>query len=244
MFIKYFFYFIIYSFLGYLCEVIYVSTRAKKITNRGYLYGPVCPIYGYGSLIILICLTPIYNMGMWYLVFILGIVLTSTLEYLTSYIMELIFHMRWWDYSDYKFNINGRVCLKNSIMFGILVMIVFYVTQPGVNFILDRIPSKALEYALFWTMLILYVVDTIWSTIKHINMAKVFVKIEVFMDTLGDKLENRSAQAKEYFSNTKLVQRLQKLNRHYPSLKYKMRKEKKRMSLKELIARIGNNDKE
>ena len=92
LFIRYFFYLIIYSFLGYLCEVIYVAIRTKKITNRGFLYGPVVPIYGFGALIIILCLTPLYNLGMWYFVFILGVILTSGLEYLTSYAMELIFH--------------------------------------------------------------------------------------------------------------------------------------------------------
>lgn len=243
MFIRYFFYFIIYSFLGYLCEVFYVSISTKKLTNRGYLYGPVCPIYGYGAIIILLCLNPIYNLGMWYLVFILGVILTTILEYLTSYVMEMIFHMRWWDYSDKKFNINGRVCLKNSILFGILVMLVFYVIQPGLDYILDQIHSKALWYALFWTLLIVHITDCIFSTIKHINLSKVVYKIEGFFDELGEKIEEKSTLVKEYISNTKLMKRLQRLNRHYPSLKIK-RKNKNRLSFKEIIAKLKNDNKE
>lgn len=243
MFIRYFFYFIIYAFLGYLCEVIYVSIGTRKLTNRGYLYGPICPIYGYGAVIILLCLKPVYDLGMWYLVFLLGILLTSVLEYLTSYVMEMIFHMRWWDYSDYKFNINGRVCLKNSLLFGALVMLVFYVIQPGVDFILDKITSKALWYVLFWTLLTVHIVDTVFSTVRHINISKLLAKLQELADEIGDKLEETSNRVKEYLSNTKIAKKLQNLSTHYPSLKIRSKK-KKRQSLKEIMTKLRDTDKE
>ncbi len=244
MFITYYFYFIIYAFLGYICEVVYVSLGTKKLTNRGYLYGPVCPIYGCGAVIILLCLKPIYDMHMWYLVFILGILLTSSLEYLTSYVMELIFHMRWWDYSDYKFNINGRVCLKNSLMFGALVMLVFYVIQPGVDYILGLITSQVVWYSLFWILLVILIIDTIFSTIKNVNISKIISKLEAFMDDIGGKIEEKTNQFKEYFSNTKIAKKLQSISSHYPSMKIRSKNKKKRLSVKEMIARIKSNDKE
>lgn len=243
MFITYFYYFIIYAFLGYLCEVVYVSIHNKKLTNRGYLYGPICPIYGYGAILILLSLTKIHDMGMWYLVFILGILLTTALEYITSYVMELIFHMRWWDYSDKKFNIHGRVCLKNSLLFGVLVMVVFYVIQPGVDYVLSQISSGVIWYALFWTILIVYIVDTVASTVKNINITKVFAKLESYANEFGAKISETSAQFKEYILNTKLMKKLQRLDHHYPSLKVKRRDKKERLSLKEIIERI-KNDKE
>ena len=91
IFEQYIFCFFVYAFLGYICEVIYCSIGQKKLVNRGYLYMPICPIYGCGAIIILLSMLPIKDM--WYLVLILGIVLTSLLEYLTSYVMELIFHI-------------------------------------------------------------------------------------------------------------------------------------------------------
>ena len=103
--------FFIYAFLGYICEVIYCSIGQRKLVNRGYLYGPICPIYGYGAVLVIFAMTPIKNLGTWYfpLVFLAGTVLVTVLEYLTSYVMEKLFHMRWWDYSRYKFQINGLV---------------------------------------------------------------------------------------------------------------------------------------
>ena len=131
---KWFIYFIIYAFSGYLCEVIYVFICTKKITNRGYLYGPLVPIYGFGAILILLPLS--YIKDYYVLVFLLGILITSSLEYLVSLFMELIFHMRWWDYSDKFLNINGRICLRNSLMFGILVVVVLYGIHPAEVFII------------------------------------------------------------------------------------------------------------
>ncbi len=234
MFVRYFFIFIIYAFLGYLCEVVYVSIGNRKLTNRGYLYGPICPIYGYGAVILLLALNPIYELHLWYLVFILGVVLTSTLEYLTSYFMELIFHMRWWDYSDYKFNIKGRVCLKNSLLFGILTMVVFYGLQPTVNFILNQIYTYPVAwYILFGVVLFMYVVDTILSTWKNIKVSKIFIKMEDYMDS-------RLEEVKDMFKKSKMYQGILRMSVHYPGMKIRYKKKKMRLPLKELLAKIGN----
>ena len=111
-------YFAIYSILGWGCEVIYCSLPAKRFINRGFLNGPYCPVYGIGALIVLYLLEPYKTSP--FLVFLLGIFLTSLLEYITSYILEKTFHAHWWDYSKRKYNIYGRVCLLNSTLFGIL----------------------------------------------------------------------------------------------------------------------------
>ena len=215
LFIRYFFYLIIYSFLGYLCEVIYVAIRTKKITNRGFLYGPVVPIYGFGALIIILCLTPLYNLGMWYFVFILGVILTSGLEYLTSYAMELIFHMRWWDYSNKKFNINGRVCLLNSTLFGILVMVVMYVIHPFLDSVLDKITNPAINISLFFILLVFLLTDFILSIIKHINISKMVFKFS----NLVEAAQEKDNEFKDYISNTKTMKKLSRFALKHPSLK-------------------------
>lgn len=99
-----FLYFIIYSILGWICEVIYCFVLDKKITNRGFLEGPYCPIYGTGGLIVVYFLLPVKNMPI--AVFVLGMILASILEYITSFVMEKLFDTRWWDYSNNRFNIN------------------------------------------------------------------------------------------------------------------------------------------
>ena len=124
-------YFIIYSFLGWVCESIYCSVLDQKITNRGFLTSPFCPIYGFGALAILKFLTPFTDD--YFTIFIAGILITSLLEYISSYLLELAFDTHWWDYSTYPFNINGRVCLQNSLLFGLLVVVLHFFIHPFVE---------------------------------------------------------------------------------------------------------------
>jgi uncharacterized membrane protein len=127
-FYLFFLYFFLYSMLGWLCEVVYCSIPAKRFINRGFLNGPYCPIYGFGGLIVIILLSPFAERPL--LVFLLGMILTSALEYFTSWAMERLFHAKWWDYSQKRFNINGRVCLLNSLLFGLMGVILLYFVQP------------------------------------------------------------------------------------------------------------------
>lgn len=106
---KYFLYFIIYSFLGWFMEVCVSLWNKHKFINRGFLIGPYCPIYGWGCLAIILVVGKDTSdiLG----VFLKAILICSLLEYFTSYFMEKIYNVRWWDYSNKKFNINGRICL-------------------------------------------------------------------------------------------------------------------------------------
>ena len=123
---NYFSLFLVYSFLGWLMEVLLALIKEKKIINRGFLIGPYCPIYGVGCLLLTTLLNNYKNNII--SLFILSIIICSILEYLTSYIMEKLFKARWWDYNKYKFNINGRICAETMIPFGILgVMVVHYI---------------------------------------------------------------------------------------------------------------------
>ncbi len=134
-------YFFIYSFFGWLCECLYCGIPARRFINRGFLEGPYCPIYGFGALIVLYILQPFADRIV--LLFLAGLVLTSVLEYITSYLMEKLFHSKWWDYSSRRLNINGRVCLRNSLMFGVLGVIVVRVIHPMVQMFLQQIPFAA-----------------------------------------------------------------------------------------------------
>lgn len=126
-FVVIFILFWLYSILGFLMETTVVSVKTKKYVNRGFLLGPYCPIYGSGSILLLI-LKSYQNDPL--VVFILSIFICSLLEYITSYLMELIFKVRWWDYSDRLLNINGRICLFNSICFGFLGMFIVCFLNP------------------------------------------------------------------------------------------------------------------
>lgn len=137
---KYFIIFIIYSMIGWVIEGIETYPQYKRFYNRGFLIGPYCPIYGVGSVLMTILLERYYDD--WFVVFIMAILICSILEYVTSWIMEKMFHARWWDYSDEKFNINGRINLRNSVLFGIGGLIIIYVTNPSIFYTLNHISIR------------------------------------------------------------------------------------------------------
>lgn len=130
-------YFFIYSFLGWVCECIYCGIGARRFINRGFLEGPYCPIYGWGALIVLYALEPFKNNLV--LLFFAGMILTSLLEYATSVVMEKMFHSTWWDYSNRRFNLNGRICLRNSVMFGVMGVVVVRIIHPVIDSFLIKI---------------------------------------------------------------------------------------------------------
>lgn len=160
-----FLYLYIYSFLGWACESIYCSIGNKKIINRGFLNGPMCPIYGLGALAIIYLLRDYEDKVI--LLFIYGLIITSTLEYIGGYLLEKIFHTRWWDYSKRILNIKGRVCLKNSILFGILCVILMKIIHPTISKIVDNIPILLLIIIVL-SITSIFIVDLIF-TINAIN---------------------------------------------------------------------------
>ncbi len=177
---NYMLYFFIYSFLGWVCESIYCSYLQKKVINRGFLNGPICPVYGVGALIVIT--------GLWsyrdsiIAVFILGIILTSLLEYMTATILEKLFHAKWWDYSNHKFNINGKVCLLNSIMFGFLSLFVIEILHP---FVLNVL--KYFNPYILYVFLILAIIGMILDlvvTAKALNTLT--VKVDSLVSIIDD----------------------------------------------------------
>ena len=138
----YFLLFLIYSFVGWVLEVIYTLFTDKKLTNRGFFIGPYCPIYGVGALLIVIFLSKFQQHP--FALFILAVVICSVLEYCTSYVMEKIFKIRWWDYSNNKFNINGRICLETMIPFGVIACLLVYVINPFLVLNLNKLSESCL----------------------------------------------------------------------------------------------------
>jgi len=139
----YFLIFYVYSILGWVIECVACSIEERKIIhNRGFLIGPYCPIYGFGAMYMHFFLNRYYNDPI--VLFIMAVIGTSLIEYITSFIMEKIFKARWWDYSDRRFNIEGRVCLMNSFSFGILGIAFTYVINPFFLSITEKIPNLVL----------------------------------------------------------------------------------------------------
>lgn len=172
IFLNYFLLFLIYSILGWIMESTYVFIKNKKFVNRGFLLGPYCPIYGFGAIIIILYLNQYKDNLL--TVFIMSMVLCSILEYVTSFLMEKLFNTRWWDYSNKKFNLNGRICGYNSLLFGIASIVVLYLINPLVTDIIKYLNTTAL-CIISSIGLIIFLTDTIISC-NIINKLKSTVK--------------------------------------------------------------------
>ena len=131
------------AFLGWVMEVACKLIQFRRFINRGFLIGPYCPIYGFGAVLVTLLLTPFSGSPVG--VFVLAMVVCGTLEYLTSYVMEKLFHARWWDYSYKRFNLNGRVCADTLIPFGLLGLGMVYVAKPVLFGWFLRLPQPWLD---------------------------------------------------------------------------------------------------
>ena len=144
-----------------MMEVTCKLFEFKRFINRGMLIGPYCPIYGFGSVLITALLSP--SAGQPVLVFVMAMVVCGTLEYLTSYVMEKLFHARWWDYSRRRFNINGRVCANTLIPFGLLGLAMIYVVKPFLFGLFAGIPVTV-KHVVCGALLALILTDVAVST--------------------------------------------------------------------------------
>ncbi len=133
-------YFFFYSFLGWIWESCYVSICTRKLTNRGFLTGPMLPIYGSGAIVMLCATYPVQSSDIG--VFFLGMFAATLLEYITGVIMEALFQVRYWDYSDKKFNIQGHICLSSSLAWGVFTLLLIRVVHPYVVSLLEQIPQN------------------------------------------------------------------------------------------------------
>ena len=231
--------FIIYSFIGYVSEVLYCSYSQKKVVNRGFLFGPLCPIYGFGAILTIYSLRSFLNDPI--IVFVMGMVITTTLEYFTSYIFEKIFNNKWWDYSYRKDSINGRVCLQNSILFGFGILIVLYIINPFLDNILSNIAQSNMIIISCIIMVVL-IIDFVWSVIIAYNLrSRLIVAEELKKDKLKIIPQLFESKYKTQLSKIKFKQN--RLIRNYPNLAKDLRKELNDVKKMVLDAKSVNNKK-
>lgn len=187
-------YFIIYSMAGWLMESIVRSISERKIINTGFLNGPMCPIYGIGAIIMLLFLSNFKDNI--FLLFILGFLVLSIWEYIVGVLLEKMFQTKYWDYSDQKWNIQGRVCLINSLCWGILGIIFIYFIHPFVQAQVMKINPMAFQVIMYLITLI-FVIDLINSIIKTKNIKSSLQKIEMLNQQIKQKLEEIKEVAKD-----------------------------------------------
>ena len=198
----------VYSVLGWCGEMIYCSIGQRRLCEkRGFLNGPICPIYGHGALVVLLCLDGGCSSPV--LTFFLGAVLTSIVEYITSFVMEKLFHMRWWDYSKHRFNINGRVCLLNSTLFGLASVFLCHLANPPVEEQLTRlfVVGAAVPAAIVLT--VIYLADIVLSVRSAIQISSRLTKLHAIHDELAEKLETLKLEQQQMMETQK--QKLEEL---------------------------------
>lgn len=183
------FFFIVYSIAGWILESIYKSILEKKTINSGFMFGPYCPIYGFGAIIMIALLQNIKSDIT--LLFIVSFVVLTLWEYVVGVILEKVYHTKYWDYSNNRININGRVCLLNSVYWGILGVIFTRVIHPQVAKLTLLIPSNTL----FYIDLIIGLIMIVDATISGINFNLISKKIEE-LKTLSEKIKEKLEKAK------------------------------------------------
>ena len=187
----------IYSAAGWVGEMVYCSVGKGHICEkRGFLNGFICPIYGHGALLVLYVLHGGFKNPI--LTFLGGMVLTTALEYFTSWFMEKLFHMRWWDYSKKKIQINGRVCLLNSVLFGLACVLLCHVVNPPVMAWLFRIGEKyTVPVASF--LFGIYLMDNILSVRSAIQLSNRTEKLHQLQQEAAESFGDKMAQGRERY---------------------------------------------
>ena len=182
-----FLFFLSYAFLGWICEEIWCTVKSRKITKRGMLHGPICPIYGFGSVLILYLLEPWRTT--WVRLFFASMIVTSILEYFTSWLLEKLFHAKWWDYSKEKFNLNGRVCLLNSAAFGVGGLALEHLIHPLVEkLIYWKTASPYINY-IAAGLLSVILLDLLVTVHKLVDFAATMEKVKAYAANLKERYE-------------------------------------------------------
>lgn len=224
--VTYFLLFMIYSVVGWIMEVTCKSFEAKKFINRGFMIGPYCPIYGWGAIFITILLKR--YIADWIVLFFMSMITCGVLEYLTSYVMEKLFHARWWDYSKRKYNINGRICLETLVPFGLLGLTIMYITNPIILNGLKNIPDNILNVIAI-VLFVIFTIDGIVSLKVVSNVRTTSTKLNKEAKTM-DNTEEITAKVKEILRNKSALNR--RLINAYPNLQTILKKKKEEIKRK------------
>ena len=174
--------FYLYCFAGWIWESCYVSLKKRKWINRGFLKGPLLPIYGSGAIVVLVSTIMVQNNT--FLIFIIGMIAATILEYITGELMERIFHVRYWDYSDKPFNINGHICLLSSLAWGIFSVLLVKIANPKIANLVVMIPNQVSEIIAYLATIFI-TVDAVQSFNEAINLKNVLVKITERNETVS-----------------------------------------------------------
>ena len=199
-------YFLIYSFVGWIVEVIFHAVTLGKVINRGFLNGPVCPVYGFGmlSVLALVGMIPAQVQGrtmgdVW--IFVMGTLLATAVELIAGWLLDVIFHARWWDYSDRPFNLHGYICLEFSLLWGVGILLIIRVFQVHVTNCTQIIPTKygwilmAVLYTIYLVDLVVTVAVTRGLNKKLSQLDRLRSELRIVSDGISNKVGTMSIGA-------------------------------------------------
>ena len=216
-------FFFIYSFIGWVWESCYVSVRKRRWVNRGFLHGPMLPIYGSGALVILISTIGVRE-NPW-LIFLFGMLAATVLEYITGAVMEKMFHVRYWDYSRQKLNLNGYICVSSSLCWGVFsVLLVRAVHIPVERAVLD-IPLFITDGAAL-LLTVIMTVDLTQSFNEAMDLKQVLAQLEESKEQIGE-MQEKLLQLEEFAERIEVL-----LKEEIPSKAGSLISEEKREELK------------
>lgn len=211
-------YFVVYSVAGFIIETIFgLLTKGVLESRKSFLYGPFCSIYGLGAVLMILPLQKYKKNN--YTLFFAGFFIGSIIEYMVSLVGELIFHIKWWDYSDQMFNINGRICVLFSLFWGLLAIYLMSDINPRIDkfidFVKSKIPANYMKTVIIFSILFLsfdlgitvYALQMFSVRIIHENNLNVSNK--QLMDTLYEKIYVNDQKQKDFiykfFDNEKMI---------------------------------------
>lgn len=217
-------YFFIYAFFGWCVEVVFATLKTGKFVNRGFLNGPVCPIYGVGVAVCVLFLNPIADK--WWLLFPVGALFASFLEFVTGFVLERIFKTKWWDYSKEPFNVKGYVCLRFSLLWGLAIMLIFYTLVPLTNRLINAVPFKWWGAGIILLCVAILVADIITDVVQLKNLknnllekSRIAELLRKDSDFVGGKISDATVVLVKNFkviygkiSNSRIIKAFPRLN--------------------------------
>lgn len=221
---KIFFYFIIYSFFGYIIETIFgIVTTGRFESRQSFLYGPFLGIYGMGGVVLIIFIKYFRQNNL--TIFIAGFIIGSLIEYIISYVTDIFLHTQWWDYSDKILNINGRICLLYSVFWGILTVFLVKVINPKIDKIYDKIISRFNKRSIKICLSILIAFLAIDCVLTAYAQEKFIIRMVVENDINVENLEEYKKEYEKTYNNkiiSKIINTLwnnEKMIKTFPNIK-------------------------
>ena len=235
-------YFFVYGFLGWCTEVAFAAVKEQRFVNRGFLNGPICPIYGVGVSAVVFFLSS-YDDNL-IILYIASVIIVTLIEGVTGWIMDVIFHNKWWNYSDMPLNIGGYVCLTFSLIWGVACVAIMKFIHPLIHKVLSFIPHTL--GIVIITILVVALIADLWVTVsailkfnKHLEgIEKIARELHEISDTIGDDISEKVFIALEKQSNNALELREYKMEKEE---EYKFRIDELKKRYNDIVSQIPAN---